>query len=94
MFEIVYDEIVTPLMNQGFSDDEIFSFMVQQDLPREIARMLLRSALPKRHPSKKKIIVPIVFENILSYPPGSQPPSLQDAAGYGLFYKGIGTPTS
>jgi len=91
MFEIVYDEIVTPLMNQGFSDDEIIDFMVQKDLSREVAWMLMTPTVLKKQLCKKKIILPIVFENILCFPPGSHPPSLQDATGYGPINKGSGT---
>jgi len=94
MFEIVYDDIVVPLMNQGFSDDEIMDFMVQQDLPKEIAWMLLSGTRHKTRKNKKKLIPPIMFEYILTYPPNSHPPSLQDAPRYGPFYKGIMTFTN
>lgn len=94
MFEIVYDEIVVPLMKQGFSDDEIITFMVQQDLPKDIAWMLLSNNCSKPRQNKKKLILPIMFEYILTYPPNSHPPSLQDASRYGPFYKGIITFTS
>ncbi len=85
IFDKVYDEIISNLIEQGLSDEEIINFMIKQSLPREIACMLLCEGWLKKLQCKKKVITPIVIENMVCYPPTSNPPLLQDAKRYGLF---------